>query len=350
MRHSQLERLLTRVLPTGRAILIEGPPGIGKSQTVKAAAKAVLGEDAGFLDFRPGQCDITDLRGVPSINKARQTEWCPPNFIPTSGCGVMFIDELDKASVEMQNVLLEPVLDRTIAGRPLPPRWFCVAAANRIEDRAGSNKLTSALLNRMVHVTLHVSNDDWDVWAVGAGVHPMVRAFMKFKPDALFNFDAKSKENAQATPRSWEILSDVLQTGIMEEPDLLGETVCGTVGSGRGTEFCAFLQCYSQIPSIDAILSDPDRVQVPNEASVGWALAVALVERCPSWNQKQVQNATKYVVRMRKDFTTFVFVTLFEHHAQQMIGIPEAKKWWTQNSGMLTAAITRRQNQASKAG
>jgi MoxR-like ATPase len=66
---------------------------VGKSQIVAQIAADL---DWQFLDIRAVQLDPVDLRGLPRIS-ADQAEWEPPKFLPTSGKGILFLDELTAA-------------------------------------------------------------------------------------------------------------------------------------------------------------------------------------------------------------------------------------------------------------
>jgi hypothetical protein len=44
-----------------------------------------------------GQFNPVDLRGLLRIS-ADQAEWVPPKFLPTSGKGILFLDELTAAA------------------------------------------------------------------------------------------------------------------------------------------------------------------------------------------------------------------------------------------------------------
>ena len=60
-------------------VMLWGPPGIGKSDIVKAVAQE-LGID--LRDIRLSQLDPVDLRGVPAVEDG-QTKWATPSFFPT---------------------------------------------------------------------------------------------------------------------------------------------------------------------------------------------------------------------------------------------------------------------------
>ena len=49
-----------------------------------------------FIDVRAVQLDPCDLRGLPRI-KNDKTQWVIPSFLPTSGRGILFLDELNAA-------------------------------------------------------------------------------------------------------------------------------------------------------------------------------------------------------------------------------------------------------------
>jgi len=51
-----------------------------------------------FIDVRAVQLDPVDLRGLPRIS-GTQTEWVPPKSLPTSGNGILFLDELTSEEI-----------------------------------------------------------------------------------------------------------------------------------------------------------------------------------------------------------------------------------------------------------
>ena len=206
MRPPDLAEALTALLPTRRPLFIWGAPGVGKSSVVHQAADAL---SFSLIDIRATLLDPVDLRGLPSVAKGKTT-WCPPDFLPTKGKGVLFLDELAQAAPAVQVALLQLTLDRRLGEYELPDGWSVVAASNRAEDRAGMHRLVSPLLNRFVHLDLDADAEAWQDWAAGAGVAPEVRAFLRFRPALLFQFDPAANPRAFATPRSWSYASDVM--------------------------------------------------------------------------------------------------------------------------------------------
>ena len=70
-------------------------------------------------------------------------------------------------------------------------------------------QMSSALVNRMIHVHLQVSHQDWLAWAEASAVHPLVLDYVRLRPDHLWTQPPKHEEPF-STPRSWHMLSDAL--------------------------------------------------------------------------------------------------------------------------------------------
>lgn len=251
---SVLESLLTQRWPA----FVWGPPGIGKSSIVRSvAAEAKLP----VIDLRASLLDPTDLRGIPAIEGGRAV-WCPPSFLPKPADkpGVLFLDEINAAPPLVQASLYQLVLDRRVGEYVLPSGWWIVAAGNRQQDRAVTFRMSSALANRFVHVTLEADVDDWRSWAIGAGLSPLVVSFLGFRPALLC--ENPGQEAAYATPRSWEMLSDVMAR--FGSPKECADLIPGIVGEGPAREFMAFIKQAANLDRIQAIVADPVGAKLPD--------------------------------------------------------------------------------------
>ena len=259
---------------------IWGPCGTGKSQIVGQVASDLEYE---FLDVRAVQLDPVDLRGLPRIS-SDQTEWVPPKFLPTSGKGILFLDELTSAPQMTQAGCYQLVLDRRLGEYRLPDEWVVIAAGNPASERGVHFAMPRPLRNRFVHLDLEPDLDDWCKWAVRAQVRPEIIAFLRFKPELLHAADVTSDANAWPTPRSWEMASRVL-SGVARRTNarLLSGTsefeaqlLDGTLGQAAASELVAFLRLFRELPSIDEILLNPTAARVPVEPSAQIAIATAL--------------------------------------------------------------------------
>ena len=102
MKPSKLYEALHALIGERVPLHIWGACGVGKSQIVSQVANDL---DYDFLDVRAVQLDPVDLRGLPRISED-QTEWLPPKFLPTTGKGILFLDELTSSVSETTHGLL----------------------------------------------------------------------------------------------------------------------------------------------------------------------------------------------------------------------------------------------------
>ena len=280
MKPSKLYEALQALIGERVPLHIWGACGVGKSQIVSQVANDL---DYDFLDVRAVQLDPVDLRGLPRI-ATDQTEWVPPKFLPTTGKGILFLDELTSAPQMTQAGCYQLVLDRKLGEYTLPEGWVVIAAGNLASERGVHFSMPRPLRNRFVHLELEPDLDDWSKWAIRAQVRPEIIAFLRFRPELLHAADATADANAWPTPRSWEMASRVLAgvaqrrktrllTGTSEfEAQLLD----GTVGKAAASELVAFLRLFRELPSIDEILLNPATAPVPGEPSAQIAIATAL--------------------------------------------------------------------------
>jgi hypothetical protein len=257
MKPSRLTAVLTSMLGQRWPAFIWGPPGVGKSAIVHSIAA-----DANLpvVDLRASLLDPTDLRGIPAIVD-KQAVWCPPAFLPKEGSkpGILFLDEINAAPPLVQASLYQLVLDRRVGEYVLPDGWWIVAAGNRQKDRAVTFRMSSALSNRFIHLDFDVDVSDWRAWALGRNIDPLVVAFISYRP-ALLREDP-GESSAFPTPRSWEILSDVMKK--FGGYKACADFISGIVGVGAATEFGTFVKRSLNMKQMEEIVADPQDAVIP---------------------------------------------------------------------------------------
>lgn len=307
MRPSVVAKALNYLIDARQPVMLHGQPGAGKSQVV---AQVAAGRGVELMDVRLSQLDPVDLRGVPSIRDGK-TCWNPPDFLPTDGEGILFLDEINSAAQATQAASYQLILDRKLGDYVLPVGWAMVAAGNRTQDRAIVNQMSTALRNRMVHIDFDVHVQDWETWALKKYINPEILGFIRWRPSLLNEFDAFSKEDATskkkaqalkdakafATPRSWEFMDKLVK----QQPDVDTEfdLYCGTVGEGPATEFMAYMKIYRNLPALDAILADPKKIKVPTDPAVLCALCTGLAMKA---TQKNFEAIIDFALRMEPEF------------------------------------------------
>ncbi|WDP92753.1 MAG: AAA family ATPase [Desulfobacter sp.] len=326
MNSSQISKALTSLFSIGQPAFVWGPPGIGKSQVVKQTAEAM---DLELIDIRAILLDPVDLRGLPRINGEGLSQWCAPAFLPQSGKGVLFLDELNAAPPLVQAACYQLVLDRRLGEYELPQGWSVAAAGNRETDRAVSHRMPSALANRFVHIDFEVDADQWLGWAAGAGIAPEVTAFIRFRPGLLHDFDPKTDTKAFPSPRSWEFVSRLMAG--RPETEILKALVAGAVGPGAGAEFCGFLDLWDQLPSVQTILSDPRGIKIPEDPAVRYALCEMMGAVLTPENAEAILS---WAARLPAEFSVLLMREAVRRDAG-VVNTPAFAGWAKQNAEVL---------------
>ncbi len=282
MRPAQLLRVLDReFLSTADGhhtpVMLWGPPGVGKSQMVAqiAARHAVP-----VIDIRLSQMEPSDLRGIP-FRQGERVEWAVPAMLPDverhGPSGVLFLDEITSAPPVVSAAAYQLILDRRLGEYRVPNGWAIFAAGNRQGDRGVTYSMPAPLANRFSHFEVETHLDDWAAWAYASGIDERVIAFLRFRPELLFDFDPAHNPVAFPSPRSWEFAHRALKK-FEEARDLLQGALQACVGPAAGIELSAFVDNLDQMPDLDAITRG-ESVAVPREIDLQYAVAAALVGR-----------------------------------------------------------------------
>ncbi len=274
MKPSEIATALETLLSIRQPAFLWGAPGVGKSQVVAQVAARRRLE---LIDVRAVLLDPVDLRGIPRIDASGAAVWCQPAFLPRKGQGILFLDELNTAPPLVQAACYQLILDRRLGEYTLPAGWTVIAAGNRESDRAVTHRMPSALANRMVHLDFEPDLDDWLQWAADAGIEPRLRAFLRFRPKLLHDFDPKRSEKAFPSPRSWEFVSRILTAGAGRQT--LHALLKGAVGDGAAAECMAFLTIYDDLPDPGVVLADPGGVAIPDDPAVIYAMCESVARK-----------------------------------------------------------------------
>ena len=282
MRPAQLLRVLDREFSSTAdghhtPVMLWGPPGVGKSQIVARIAER---HHAPVIDIRLSQMEPSDLRGIP-FRDGERVEWAIPAMLPDTQrhgpAGILFLDEITSAPPSVSAAAYQLILDRRLGEYRVPEHWAIFAAGNRQGDRGVTYSMPAPLANRFSHFELEVNLDDWVAWAYASAIDARVIAFLRFRPELLFDFDPAHHPVAFPSPRSWEFAHRGLRK-FEDQPDLLQGALQACVGPAAGIELTAFVNSLEQMPDLDAIVRG-DTVPVPREIDLQYAVAAALVGR-----------------------------------------------------------------------
>ena len=300
MKATDLTKSLTALVEQKVPTFLWGAPGIGKSSIVKQIADE---RKVGFIDLRLALMDPTDLKGIPFYDKESHTAlWAPPAFLPRDGEGILFLDELNAAPPSVQASAYQLILDRKVGEYELPDGWAIVAAGNREGDRGVTYRMPSPLANRFVHFEMEVNADDWRFWAYKKELDERIIAYISYKSEHLFTFDAKSDTKSFATPRSWEYVHSILKSKMDET--LLLNAVSGAVGKDVAVGFLSFCKVMNRLPCIKTILQTGEG-EHSAEVDVLYALSTGLVSGVLK-DETQLDNLLKYTLEMKGEFAVMI--------------------------------------------
>lgn len=310
--------------------MLWSPPGVGKSDTVRYVGDLTKRT---VIDFRAALRDPVDLRGLPLVDaKAGTTRWLPPAELPQVGRdgkrGILFMDELNAASRMMMAACFGLVLERKVGEYTLPDEWAIVAAGNRVLDRAAANSMPTALRNRFAHLSIVPDLQSWCNWAARTNLHPLVTAFVRFRPELLHKMP-EGEENSFPTPRAWERVAKICEA----KEGIRQHLVSALVGDGPAAEFEGFIRVYKNLPSISDILADPKHVHCPSydEPAQCYALATGLARRV---DKTTFLNAMTYIERLPREFNVMFVIDAIKKQ-------PDLKNtkaftgWFARNSDVL---------------
>ncbi len=316
---NELLEVLLHIAPI-RPVFIWGAPGIGKSALVEQFAYEV---GLPCVSLLGSQLAPEDIIGIPQI-KGETSEFLPPKMIARKEPYVLFLDELNACSQEVQKAFYSLIHERRIGEYHLPEGSVVIGAGNRSNDGAIVKTMSSALVNRMFHVQLTANPEQWLHWAYENHLHPWVTDYIGQRPDHLFSEPPKTEE-PYSTPRSWHMLSDALKeygAGEKEIPEnLLRVLVYGCLSASHGGMFLAYTKQLGNTHLLADILAGrakwPSR---PEDRDVLYFVAQSfrarLLHDLPQNKQKmskEVQNLTHRAKALMKD------LSLISHEIAQMV-------------------------------
>lgn len=323
VRHKELEEMIEEHYNNGKIpMYIWGACGIGKSETVRKKAKLIaekrnriyvewskllMDEKQDVLqspqkyfflkDERLSMCDPSDIKGIPDIRKVNNgtdkvgeikvVEWMVPLWVYLSSLkgaeGIIFFDEINLAPQSVQSSSYQIINDRSCGEISLAEGVMCIAAGNRLEDRANVYELSRPLRNRFTHVTLEAPGitdeceNDWGEWALAHDVDFRIVTFLMQHPTHLNpKENLETDEMAFPTPRSWGKLCSPLIKG-KEDIQSIERYTAEAVGEYPAKEFASFLRLKRKV-NLGDILQDPAKAKEIIEIDLKYSLITLVAE------------------------------------------------------------------------
>jgi hypothetical protein len=246
-----------------------------------------------------------DLLGLPKVTKG-VTQWLAPEWLHTA-CKkpvILFLDEVDRATMEVRQGIFELCDSRKIAGYELHPDTLIFAAVNGGEHGAQYQvgEMDPAELDRYTVFDLEPTVEDWLAWAKD-NVMAEIWDFINHNHGHLEHNDDYEPNKVYPSRRSWERLSKTLANiPEIEHGATLYHLATSFVGFEAAVAFNDFMNNYERQVSVEDIV---DKGKI--ELTADWKINDhnAMIEKMKNnqafdekLSDNQLQNVANYFVSL----------------------------------------------------
>lgn len=337
-------------IKTFPSVMLWGPPGVGKSQAVRQLGKEIeknTGKSIHVTDVRLLLFNPIDLRGIPTANADKTLAiWLKPQIFqmdPSDDViNILLLDEISAAPQSVQAAAYQITLDRVVGEHKLPENCIVIAAGNRTTDKSVAFKMPKALANRLLHIEVEGSFNSWKEWAVSCGVNDKVLGFLSFRQQHLMTFESSNDDLAFATPRAWEMVSNILNY-VDSNVDKMYYLIAGVIGTGLAIEFRTWAKVYNDLPDITDIF-DGKMPKMPTSTDALYALCSAMIvyARNHKDDLQRIANSIQYANQMPPDFSTVLlkdYMYIEPDYRTKLLGIPEFSTWLSTKGRLLHGTV-----------
>lgn len=332
----QAKEMVIDCIKVGLVPLVSGSPATGKSAIVREIAKEYRLK---LIDFRLSQSDPTDLLGFPRINEATdRAGYAPMETFPLEGDPLpegyegwlIFFDELTSAVQAVQAACYKPLHEKEVGQRKVHPKVVMVAAGNLETDNAVVEPMSTAMQSRLIHMEMGVDHEKWLDWAAKNGIDHRITSYVKFKPDVIYTFKPDHTDKTYASPRTWEYASR-FTTKREEITHELLPLLAGTISEGVAREFIQFCKVYTELPTIQEILVNPEGIAIPEEPSILFALTGSVASNAKPDNLDKLM---RFIVRLGMEWQVVCLRELVRRDKDALTSAP-VKEWISKHSAEL---------------
>lgn len=332
------EILLRSCFAADVPVMLEGPPGIGKTALIKRIAKA-LNLPCWILQL--GEVQEVDIGGFPVVTGEganRRVERIPLGVIhsATLAPGILFFDDFRTATPAVQGVALQLLQGKSAGDVSLHQHVRIAMCANAVDITPGGSPLAPPVINRMLtglvlrpdvseiapfFETLGdpSSNDPNEVNLRDLGTD--FSATLDRQPD-LIQFDPPPQsitgEQPWGSPRTWEkalrVCAVLTTQGIPDTDPLFMTALAAGVGEASALAYLAIRKVREQLPSVSEICADPANAKLPMNAETYVAILGVLAQVA----QRDACAAYVYAERIKADEISVVITKRLMRYGSTM--------------------------------
>jgi len=295
--------LAPAVSKAGLPVILRGRHGVGKSQVVYQIAKNM---GLPVVERRASQMTEGDLVGLPSVDGDR-TSFNPPDWFKQS-CEqpvVLFLDEVDRAVLEVRQGIFELTDSRKLNGHHLHPETVVFAAVNGGEhgEQYQVNEMDPAELDRYSVWDIEPTVEDWLSWAKD-NVDSLVWDFINHNRSHLEHSGDYEPNKVYPSRRSWDRLNQVLKGADLLEnpgPEMFALSA-SFVGFEAAVAFNDYAKNYERVVSVEQLLNG-ERAEALEAFSLNEHCAmiekIEAEEVCKAeFSEEHIKNLANYFVSL----------------------------------------------------
>lgn len=326
-----------------RVVYLEGDPGIGKTAMMRQVYKKHQRNKDNpdgfthFIAYVAPEREPTDW-GLPMPNEDRTAISMLPldDFLfAEDDRPFIFLDEIDKASNMMQNVLGRVMHEQQVGNIVFPKGTFVAAAGNAMTNRAGSITANTHIKNRRTHVPVAVNAAEWveDV-GIPFDLHTSVVSYIRTDPDALHKFDASAPSFPSA--RSWTKVGIELNNDGMPE-HVERALIEGDVGIEASNAFWGHLRIFRDLRNPEVIIANPKGVDLPKGKNAVTVMYCEVTSLAKYANPKNCDAIFTYFNRLPGEYGFVGFRDVLQRDKRLIVGSKPGQSWFVSNATTLKA-------------
>lgn len=328
MRPVELKQFLKFAIPLRKKVLVCGPPGVGKTDIIKAGA-AAAGND--LIITHPVIMEPTDIKGLPFPN-GDHAVFLPygqlKRILEVKKPTVVFLDDIGTASTSVQASLMQLLHEGRIDDHKVPDQVVFLAATNRASDRSGVSGILEAVKSRFdTIVNLDVNLDDWVEWANQNQMPPELASFVRFRPEMLHQFEPSREIKNYPCPRTLAHVGGFLNDGLPKTLEF--EVIMGAAGESFAQEFTAFLTLSRKLPDPLKILTSPGSAPLFTKPDELYAICGALAYHV---SEETLPNLVTYINRIAPEYAVLTMRDVIAR--KPAMGVHLAYRQWLNQEGI----------------
>lgn len=251
-----------------------GEAGLGKSEVVWQWAQKQKESDPSFgcIDLRIAYMEAPDFIGFPheyqDVNDITRMGHALPDFWPTEGRGILFLEEINRGNTMVMNCLMQLTTTRGVGPKyVLPEGWIIASAINPEGAKYDVNNMDTALMDRFEKFVIEYDYQTFMNYIEIAGWNPKVVQYLKTGNWVYHTPDHIATGGSYISPRTWYKMHVAEMSGASENVKnqqmhrIIAQAI---LGKHVGNEYWKF--CWDDAPILASDLIE-DKVKALKELS-----------------------------------------------------------------------------------